>query len=244
MLDFLSPTPERRTMKVELHCLTARYSAASAIPPREVIAMAEASGYDAVFLTERNAVWPRMELAGLRELCDTVRLFPGIEIELNDGNELVVLGAEDPEYATLREPAAVLAKAAQDGFLTILVHPTDSDVWPPYAPLVDAIETRSPGLPAEGAAARAEALATERGMAQVYAGDALGLNYMNRFWIETEVPFETPQELRNLIVAGRYTNKERESTEVIPPAYKAAGIDQLHPDDQAALLRAEPSLQE
>jgi hypothetical protein len=245
MLDELEFVTERRSMKVELHSLTTRYSAASAIPPRELIAMAEASGYDAVFLTERNAVWPRMELAGLRELCDSVRLFPGIEVELDDGCELLVLGAEDPEYADLRAPAEVLSRAAKDGFLTVLVHPyTHDGKWPEYASLVDAIETQTASLPEAGAADSAEAFAAERGLAAVYTGDAQGVNYLNRFWIETETRFDTPQELRSLVVGGRYSNRMRESDESVPPAFKAANIDQLSPEALAALNRPEPSLQD
>jgi hypothetical protein len=245
MLEDLEFITERRSMKVELHSLTARYSAASAIPPRELIAMAEASGYDAVFLTERNAVWPRMELAGLRELCDTVRLFPGIELELEDGCELLVLGAEDPEYTELRAPADVLARAAKDGFLTVLVHPyTHEGAWPEYASLVDAIETQTASLPNADAAGGAEAFAVERGLAAVYTGDAQGLNYLNRFWIETDTRFDTPQELRNIVVAGRYENRARESDESVPPPFKAANLDQLSAEAQAALIRPEPSLQD
>lgn len=245
MLEDLTFVTERRSMKVELHCLTTRYSAASAIPPRELIAMAEASGYDAIFLTERNAVWPRMELAGLRELCDSVRLFPGIELELDDGCELLVLGAEDPEYAELRSPAAVLSRAAKDGFLTVLVHPYNHQgEWPEYASLVDAIETQTASLPDAHAADSAEAFAVDRGLAAVYTGDAQGVNYLNRFWIETDTRFETPQELRNIVVAGRYENRVRESEESVPPSFKAANLDQLSPEAQAALVRPEPSLQD
>jgi hypothetical protein len=245
MLEELEFMTERRLMKVELHSLTTRYSAASAIPPRELIAMAEASGYDALFLTERNAVWPRMELAGLREICESVRLFSGIEIELDDGCELLVLGAEDPEYAELRAPAEVLSRAAKDGFLTVLVHPYNhKGEWPAYATLVDAIETQTSSLPSADAAASAEAFAAERGIAAVYTGDAQGVNYLNRFWIETDTRFDTPQELRNIVVAGRYENRTRESEESVPPSFKAANIDQLSTEAQAALIRPEPSLQD
>ena len=245
MIEDLAFGTERRSMKVELHCLTTRYSAASAIPPRELIAMAEASGYDAVFLTEHNAVWPRMELAGLRELCDTVRLFPGIEITLDDGCEVLVLGADDPEYAELHTPAAVLSRAAKDGYLTVLVHPYNhKDGWPPYASLVDAVETQTTSLPYPRAADSAEEFAGIRGLAPVYTGDAQGVNYLNRFWIETDTHFDTPQELRNLIVAGRYANHTRDSEESTPPGYKAASIEQLSTEDQAVLVRPEPSLQD
>ncbi|HQK76006.1 MAG TPA: hypothetical protein PKZ25_07400, partial [Candidatus Hydrogenedentes bacterium] len=68
MIDKLPGAGFPGTTKVETHAHTAKYSVCSRIPPRELIAMADASGYDALFLTEHDRVWSKSEIAGLQEL--------------------------------------------------------------------------------------------------------------------------------------------------------------------------------
>lgn len=229
-------------MKVELHAHTDVYSQCSRIPPRELVAMAEASGYDAVFITDHGKIWPGQELARLREFCDRVRVFPGIEISLPNGPDVLVLGADNPIYESLRSANEVLAQACADGFLTVLAHPFRWEgTLTEYCPLLDAIEIRTCNHPLESQAAKARVYAAQHNLAPVNASDAHGLNFMNRFWIETEEPFETPQELRRLILAGRYVNQQRENETALPPMLKAASMADLTEEDLMALY-VQPTL--
>jgi len=199
--------------------------------------MAEASGYDAVFLTDHDRIWGRRDLAMLNETSDRVRLFPGIERTLYDGSHLLVLGADQAVYEDLTMPDEVLAQACSDGCLTVLAHPFRYvDELPAYAGSIDALEVRTcnHSLPEHIEAARSYARA--HNMAEVYSSDAHGLNFMNRFWIETETSFDTPQQFRRLIVAGQYRNVMREVRTALPPAFKAKTLNELSEEDLGALV--------
>ena len=224
------------TLKVEVHSHTEKYSVCSRIPPRELVAMADASGYDAVFLTEHDRVWSKSEMAGLQELAERVKIYPGIEVTLTDEVHVLVLGAQDPVYERLKTPSEVFGQACADGFLTVVAHPFRwSHALPEYCRLADAVEvmTCNHGMEDHAAAAREYALA--QNMAEIYASDAHGLNFMNKFWLEMYEPFRTAQEFRNLVLAGRYENHTREFEMPLPPPEKVASMLDLTEEDQMAL---------
>jgi 3',5'-nucleoside bisphosphate phosphatase len=224
-------------MKVEIHCHTNAHSLCSRMSPAELVAMAEACGYDALFLTDHGKIWTAKECASLRELCSRVKVLPGIEIALPDGYDLLVLGADNPLYESLVTPSEVLAQACADGYLTVLAHPfRRHDALPEYARLVDAIEVRSCNHPLPGQAEEARRYAREHNIAEIHAGDAHGLNFLNKFWIETTEPFETPLDLRRLILLGHYENRSREIDGPLPPEYKAATMAELSGEDLPVLL--------
>lgn len=66
-------------MKVDIHCHSNQHSSASRISPKDLVQMAEAAGYDAIFMTNRGKVWSSRELAALNEMCERVRT-PGNRI--------------------------------------------------------------------------------------------------------------------------------------------------------------------
>ena len=101
--------------------------------------------------------------------------------------------------------------------------------------IADAVEvlTCNHGLEDHAAAARAYARAQH--MAELHASDAHGLNFMNKFWLETSEPFDSPQEFRRLILAGRYANHTREFEMPLPPPEKVASMSDLTEEDQLAL---------
>lgn len=236
MLDNFSGAEFSKQMKVEVHAHTDKYSVCSRIPPRELIAMADASGYDALFLTEHDRVWSKSELAGLQELAERVRVFPGIEVTFPDEVHLLVLGAQDPVYESLKTPGEVFGQACADGFLTIVAHPFRwSHTLPEYCRLADAVEVLTCNQGLDEHAAQARAYARGERMAEIYASDAHGLNFMNKFWLETHEPFETPQEFRRLVMTGRYENHTREFEMALPPLHKVASIGDLAEEDQMAL---------
>ena len=223
-------------MKVEIHAHTDRHSGCSRIPPRELVAMAEASGYDAVFVTDHGKVWLPHELEVLNSLSDRVGVFPGIEISLAEGQDILVLGADNPIYESLTSANEILAQTGADGYLTVLAHPFRwDDTVAEYCTLLDAIEIFTCNHPLDKQAGNAQAYADQHRLAPVYASDAHGLNFMNRFWIETVEPFETVQDLRRLILSGGYENCSRDADAILPPQHKAASMDELAEDDLVGL---------
>ena len=223
-------------MKVEIHSHTRPYSPCSNIPPKELIAMAEASGYDALFITEHNRVWPRRDLAELQEMCENIHIFGGIEIALPRRHDLLVLGADNPVYESLRTPEEVLAQACADGLLTVLAHPFRfHEELPDFCRLVDAIEIRTCNHSLPDHHVAAQGYAERYRLAEVYSSDAHGLNFMNKFWVETEAPFRTPQDFRHLILAGHYENRMREFEMPLPPPSKASSMSELSDEDLNAL---------
>lgn len=223
-------------MKVEIHSHTNVYSECSRIVPSELIRMAEAAGYDALFITDHNKVWSPRELAGIREFCEHLRVLPGIEIALPSGDDILVLGADNPIYESLRTPGEVFAQACADGYLTVLAHPFRfRDRIDETCALADAVEVFTCNHASPPMAAAARAYAKAHNMAELYGSDAHGLNFMNRFWIETHDAFQTPQELRRLVLSGQYTNRARSADVALPPTYKAATMAELTEDELSHL---------
>ena len=197
--------------------------------------MAETLGYDVLFITDHNKVWPSHALAGLREWSTRLIILPGIEISLPESMDILVLGASNPIYETLTTPGEIFAQASADGCLTVVAHPFRwADKLPEYCRLADAIELRTCNHPTQEQARQAQAYSERHQLAGLYASDAHGLNFLNRFWIETEKPFKTPEEFRRIVLTGSYENKMREDSEVLPPAYKAATRDELTILEKAA----------
>lgn len=230
-------------MKVELHCHTKLHSACSRISLPDMAAMAEACGYDVLYLTDHGKIWSERELAGVREWTTTLTVLPGIEIQVSQGTDILVLGAADPVYERLISPSDIFAQACADGCVTVVAHPFRwVDELPDYCRLADAIEVRTCNHPREDAADKARAYAEKHNLAPVYASDAHGLNFMNRFWLETADPFETTGELRHALLQGRYTNCARNDNVELPPTYKAGVLDELAPADRVLLPEEQPIL--
>lgn len=205
--------------------------------------MAEAAGYDAVFLTDRGKVWSAREIAALNEMCDRLRILPGIEIALPEGLDLLVLGADNPVYEAMTSPSEVFAQACADGYLTVIVqNRVSTTALPGYCALADAVETVTSNQPDPANRTGLRAYGEARRMAELYAADAEGLNYLNRHWVETQETFATAQEFRNIVLARRYENRSRESVETTPPDYKAATFAELAEPDMMALY-IQPTLQ-
>jgi len=203
-------------MKVELHCHTSRYSGCATATPAELMERLVQTGYEAVFLTEHDAVWPDWEIAQLQDGWPDIRIFGGVELSLPGDPmvHLLVLGTSDPAYLALRaEPAAILDKARTEGHLTVLAHPFR---WAGAAEMLeagllpDALEhlTRNHDAPR---AAVAKAQAERLGLAIVNAGDTHGLDFLNHFWIETDQPLAKPDDIRAAILNRAYVNCSRDA---------------------------------
>jgi predicted metal-dependent phosphoesterase TrpH len=174
-----------------------------------------ARGYDAVFLTEHDAVWSRRDIGRLQEQFPQIRIFGGLEKTLYhdswDGfQHLLILGTSSSDYIFMDDAEAIIERAADEGLTTVLAHPfrydganqiLEEDVYP------DAIEHRSCNHTA-GQAQKSLETAESLGLALVNAGDVHALRMMGRFWIDTEAPFQEPEQLRDIIVTGQYLRRE------------------------------------
>jgi len=168
------------------------------------------TGYQAVYVTDHDAVWSDEELKELRRQFPALGIFPGIELagRLSGPQHLLVLGTNDPKYLRMDGEADVLAAAADDGHLTVLAHPYR---WPGGADMVDrglwpdALEflTHSHQLPC---ALHARIVAEHVGLALVNSGDVHSLDMVNRFWVETDQPLKAADDIRRTILDGTYRN--------------------------------------
>ena len=169
-----------------------------------------AARYQAVCITEHDAVWPADRLAALQAAFPRLRIFPGVELTIIDYTlHLVVLGTHDPDYVSLRQdPRAVLERAKANGHLTVLAHPFR---WGGAEDLLgrgmipDALEHRTANHPAPLAQVSRQ-WADAMGLALVNAGDTHHPSMLDRFWIETTRPIERAEDIREIVVAGQYVN--------------------------------------
>lgn len=207
-------------MKVELHCHTSQRSLCATHPVEEMLRRLVELNYDAVFLTDHDAVWPAEEIDSLREAFPEIAIHPGLERTLPNAQgfgHLLILGTDDRTFLDLAEPGDLLARARRMGCPTILAHPSR---WQGAGQLLadgffpDAVEYRTPNhSPLQGTMTRVSA--KRACLRMVNTGDAHGLGYLGRFWIETHQPFQSPQDLRRVLLEGLYDNApdEENSTE-------------------------------
>ncbi|MCL2700134.1 MAG: PHP domain-containing protein [Phycisphaerae bacterium] len=195
-------------MKVELHSHTMRYSGCATVTPAKLMAAAIKLRYDAVFITEHDAVWDDWELDNLRRDFPGIRIFPGVEITLPNTDHLLVLGTNDREYLKLGQPELIIARARQAGHLTVLAHPFRWEK--PYSlldagPLPDAVEFRTLNSDAR-AGEQAQVAAARLRLPLVNAGDTHATDMLGHFWIETHADLVTGREIYDIVRSGLYEN--------------------------------------
>jgi predicted metal-dependent phosphoesterase TrpH len=199
-------------MKVELHLHTSRYSGCAVNTPSEMMRRLIEAGYDAVCITEHDAVWGADELADLRSLFPELRIFGGVELSLGM-QHLLVLGTTDPHYLEITDEAEVLESAARADLPTVLAHPFR---WGGGAGMLerglrpDAIEHFTSNhfdVSADLAADTGGRL----GVALVNAGDVHAVEMIDQFWIETDSPVAKASDLRRIILQGAYRNCQAEA---------------------------------
>ena len=169
------------------------------------------AGYEAVFITEHEAVWPPREMEELREKFPQLQIFHGVEKRL-DACDVLVLGAHDPRYVQMRDTGQLLAAARDDGYLTVLAHPFRwkggaEMLWEGLLP--DAIEYRT-GNHDEQCSRESPGAAEELHLALLNAGDVHSLDMIDCFWIETDRDFGQAPEIREIVLSGEYRNCQRD----------------------------------
>lgn len=203
-------------MKVELHLHTSRYSACARHSPEELLSRLIKASYEAVYLTEHDAVWPDRELAVLQEAFPRIRVFPGVELTVGEvwsGQHLLVLGTCDPTYLEVRDPSELLAKARSEGHLTILAHPlrwqdSASMLWAGHLP--DALECQTCNHDDYRARIVLSA-AKHLGLPLVNAGDVHRLEHVDRYWIETAHPIDRRTDIRTIVRGNQYVRSAKDT---------------------------------
>lgn len=209
-------------MKVELHLHTRRYSGCAAHTAEEMLAALAAFGYDAAYLTEHDAVWPRDDIARLQDRFPQIRVFPGLEKSSREAPQhVVILGADDASYLDEQDDRRLLERARAEGHLVILAHPfrwSGGDrllrdgqgpsspthrAWGPLLP--DALELRTNNHDEQQAQASAEA-AARLGLKLVNCGDSHAIDFLDKFWIETDRPIVEADDIRSIVLEGAYRN--------------------------------------
>jgi predicted metal-dependent phosphoesterase TrpH len=196
-------------MKVQLHCHTSQFSLCGQNSPDEMIQTHIAQGYDVMFLTDHDSVWPADDIADLQTRYPEIRIFPGIEVSVLTPDTMyhvVLLGTSDEGFCELPSPACLLARARKHHVPTILAHPYRWSGRPGILeerPLPDAMEARSWNHDAANERLAIQK-ATQLDIPLVYADDAHTIQAVGQFWIETHREFNHPSELREVFATGAY----------------------------------------
>ena len=176
-----------------------------------IAALVEA-GYDAVFLTEHNTVWPDGALNKLRERFPGIRIFPAIEINNRVVPEdLLVLGTNDRTFVDLAFADRwddVLTKAKDDGCATVLAHPcrfTGGHNMLHGGLRPDAMEHRTSNHD-EAMSIAACAIAERRHVPLVNAGDLHSAVAVGKFWIETDETINDATDIAPMLRKQAYRN--------------------------------------
>jgi predicted metal-dependent phosphoesterase TrpH len=123
---------------VDLH-IHSKYSQDSILEPHQVVKYAAKAGLSVIAITDHNTVKGSLDALKLKPKTDGLIIIPGIEVQTNIG-DLVVLFAE--EEIRTRDFNEIVEEAKEKDYLTILPHPFrgHSDLKK-VIPNVDAIET-------------------------------------------------------------------------------------------------------
>ena len=198
-----------QSMKVALHVHTSKYSGCAIADPYRMVEEYANCGFGALFLTEHDIIWPAGELAELQESFPDITIYPGLEMTFYQSDSLIhllVLGVSDPDYLYIATPGALLQRASDDGLLTVLAHPyryEGSDEILHRGIYPDALEYRS-NTHLGSQTDKARESASRYSIRLVNGDDAHRCEDVGHFWIETDKPFQSPHELRSVVLEGAY----------------------------------------
>jgi predicted metal-dependent phosphoesterase TrpH len=198
-------------MKVELHCHTSRYSPCAGATPAELMERMVGLDYEAVYITEHNAVWLDEELEQLQAGFPEIRVYPGVELTVGDdwALHLLILGSNDPAYLRCRRAEEALERAADDGCLAILAHPFrwgGAEELLTSGVLPHALEYQTPNHSESELQQLASEAAESHGLPLVNSGDVHSTSMLQRFWIETDRPVHNARDIRRIVLNRHYVN--------------------------------------
>ena len=173
-----------------------------------MIQAAIARGIDGLAFTDHHSLVPLARLRDLNRKYAPFRIFGGVEISVNEGEDMLVLGVRDPalESRDWTYPALYDFVRGREGFL-IFAHPfrfrdtiaLDLERFPP-----DAIEVRSNNTRADDEAKICHT-AERFGLGLICTSDAHRTKHVGMYYSRLA---RVPQDERDMLVmlrAGHYT---------------------------------------
>lgn len=173
-------------MKIDLHVHSKERSGCSVATEEELIVRARAMGLDAIVFTDHERLVPPSHLNELNQRHAPFRVFSGIEIQTQEGEDVLVYGLQDSRLERLSWSYVDLHQFAREhGGYLVLAHPfryrevilANVRDYPP-----DAIETRSQNIRPD-LERRIRQTAGETGSAILYASDAHSVEAVGKFHI-------------------------------------------------------------
>ncbi len=138
-------------MKIDLHVHSSERSTCARSGEEEQIQAAIACGLDAIVFTDHGRFAPQMRLDALNQQYAPFRIFGGIEITVQEQEDVLVLGVHDPALESRKwDYAALHAFVRQQSGWLAIAHPfryrptinADIEHYPP-----DALEVCSTNVP-------------------------------------------------------------------------------------------------
>ncbi len=199
-------------MLVDLHLHTAERSGCAMSPAVDQLTAAVKAGLGAVAVTDHHALSAPKEREVWRGLFPDIFVLPGIEITLEEYEDILVVGLDDPQLAHGSWSWPDLqAFVKERGGLSVLAHPMrfsseigiDIENLPP-----DAIEGHSTNVPSR-LRGRIQSLADRLGLPVVANSDAHAAYDVGRFANRLHEPATTVAEVVSAIREGRFTPEVR-----------------------------------
>lgn len=194
-------------MKIDLHVHASERSACSVSGEEDMIRSAASRGLDALVFMDHHCLVPMSRLEELNREFAPFRIFGGVEITLNEEEDILVLGVRDPklEQRNWTMPDLHAFVRARGGWMA-LAHPFryrdfigfDIKQYPP-----DAIEVRSSNI-AAGNLKRIEALLGLTGLPAICTSDAHIANRAGLYYVELDKTPADEADLARQLQAGNF----------------------------------------
>lgn len=194
-------------MKIDLHVHASERSACSVSGEEDMIRAAASRGLDALVFMDHHCLVPQDHLDELNRRFAPFRIFGGVEITLNEEEDILVLGVRDPRLEDrdwcIRDLYSLVR--AHNGWMA-LAHPFryknmvnfDLTEYPP-----DAIEIRSSNTGPEKQK-QIETLAKTTGARIICTSDAHIASRAGLFYIELNGSPESEAELARMLREGDF----------------------------------------
>ncbi|MGD9873764.1 MAG: PHP domain-containing protein [Kiritimatiellia bacterium] len=194
-------------MKIDLHVHASERSACSVSGEEDMIRAAASRGLDALVFMDHHCLVPQDHLNELNAKYAPFRVFGGVEITLNEEEDILVLGVREPRLEERNWNVADLHAfvRAHNGWMA-LAHPFryknivnfDLTKYPP-----DAIEIRSSNIAAEKHK-RIEELIGLSGSRTICTSDAHIANRAGLYYVELNGNPENEIDLVRMLRAGEF----------------------------------------
>jgi histidinol phosphatase-like PHP family hydrolase len=205
-------------MKVDLHVHASERSQCAQSGEEQMIQSAIACGLDGLAFTDHHNLVPLGRLEALNHTYAPFRVFGGVEITVDEGEDLLVLGVHHAALESRDWPYPALYDFVRErgGFL-ILAHPfrfrgtigLDLERFPP-----DAIEVRSKNTPVDGEV-RICRTAERFGIHLICNSDAHQAKHVGMYYSHLKREPQDERELLGILRAGQYACYDLETAEVI-----------------------------